>query len=198
VSESLIRRGASPPPLSVHSDGGTLPGSTEFSDLYRRHHDDVRRWLRYLGATNGELDDVVQDSFLVVLRRLNDYDPTRSFRAWLFGITRRVLMDARRSRTRREARQQRAETVVSARSPVEHVEDIEIREFVEGFLATLDEGQRLAFGLCQINEMSAPEAAEALGVPVKTVRARLRLARDKFKRAARDQGMIAGEGEQLT
>lgn len=167
----------------------------DFAALYRQHYDDVRRWLVFLGAPEGDCDDIAQEVFLVALRRFEDYDAERSFRAWVFGITRRTLSQALRTRRRRSKRERRAQARApdSQRvGPEVRVEVLELRAFVEGFVAGLGEEQGLPFVLCEVNEMSTPEAAEVLGVPVATVRARLRLARDKFRRAVAEREAAAG------
>jgi RNA polymerase sigma-70 factor (ECF subfamily) len=58
-------------------------------------------------------------------------------------------------------------------------------EFVSAFLADLDEPQAAVFHLVEIEGMSAPEVAAALGVKLNTVYARLRLARKRFERLLR-------------
>lgn len=160
------------------------PGGDRFAELYRQHYDAVHRWVRALGVTEARAEDTVQEVFLVVLRRLDQYDPGRSFGAWLFGITRRVARTNQRTERRGRAREVQAPLPEGVVPLEDAVQLRRVGEFVDGFLAGLDEPQRLAFVLCEIEGMTAPEAASALEVPAKTVRARLRIARDKFQRAA--------------
>ena len=154
----------------------------EFERLYRAHYDAARRWARALGAASEMAEDAVQDAFIIAFRRRESFETTRSFRAWLFGILRRVLSDTRRSARRARARELRVETGGRAPDPREVLALKRARETVDAFVAGLDEPQRLVFSLCELEELSAPEAAAVLDIPVKTVRSRLRIARKKFER----------------
>ncbi|HTU57497.1 MAG TPA: sigma-70 family RNA polymerase sigma factor, partial [Polyangiales bacterium] len=65
----------------------------EFDAVYEEHFDFVWRNLRRLGVREGELRDAAQDAFLVVHRRLAQFDGVGSVRAWLYSIVRRVAAD---------------------------------------------------------------------------------------------------------
>lgn len=171
-------------PCDSAPSAATTQGVERFEDLYRAHYDAAHRWVRALGVPDAHAEDTVQEIFLVVHRRLGDFDGRAHFAAWLFGITRRVVRTAQRSEQRARDR----ETQAPAPAGVLHIDDaVQLRrvaEFVDAFLAGLDEPQRLAFLLCDVEGLTAPEAARALEIPTRTVRARLRLARDKFRRAS--------------
>jgi RNA polymerase sigma-70 factor (ECF subfamily) len=165
----------------------------EFERLYRANYDVAHRWARALGASRDLAEDVVQDAFIIAFRRRDSFDPSRSFRAWLLGIVRRVLSERRRSSQRSRARESKVDATGAAADPHEVLALKRARELVEGFLAGIDRDQSLVFTLCELEELSAPEAAAVLELPVKTVRARLRIARKKFERTiarlrAREEG----------
>jgi len=150
--------------------------------VYRAHADFVHRTARQLGVTAAQVEDVMHDVFLVVHRRLAEYDG-RSMRSWLYGITRRVVLHQRRGDVRRE---RRAELAVVPRDTVDPERDVAAAQTiaqVERFLASLDDEQRTVFVLADIEGTPIPEIASALGVNLNTVYSRLRLARRRFERA---------------
>jgi RNA polymerase sigma-70 factor (ECF subfamily) len=161
-----------------------------FSAVFRDHHDFVWRTLRHLGVEDPLVDDATQDVFVVVHRRLGDFDARAPLRSWLIGICRRVAL---RYRERSARRGDRLEVVdadgpaVPTGDPEHAVQTSEAVEMVEQFLDALDPDKRAVFRLCEIEGMSAPEVADALGVNLNTVYSRLRLARRRFEETVRRQ-----------
>ncbi|MCB9751577.1 MAG: sigma-70 family RNA polymerase sigma factor [Myxococcales bacterium] len=158
--------------------------------VYREQLDFVDRCARHLRVPAAHVDDVVHDVFLVVHRRLPDFDPTSgaTLRSWLYGITRRVVMHHQRSARRMHARHARFSAArelsgVSAPSPAAALERDEAARAVQRFLDSLDDDKRQVFALIEIEGFSAPEAARALGVKLNTVYSRLRAARQRFELA---------------
>ena len=168
------------PPLRVAPDPPPIP---TFGSVYRAHAAFVRRSLRHLDVAEASLDDVLHDVFLIVHRRLADYDGRASMRAWLFGIARRAAMHHRRGRARRSRREERAPVPAPSPSPELVTAQREAARWVEAFVAELDAEQRAVFVLCEIEGLSAPEVAAATGTKLNTVYSRLRLARRRFERA---------------
>jgi RNA polymerase sigma-70 factor (ECF subfamily) len=153
-------------------------------ELYQRQFDYVWQTLRRLGVRPDDLEDVAHDVFVVVHRRLVDYDPTRPVRPWLFGIAYRVASEHRRrppatSRTAAPGVEV-AEIPDSGPSPERVLAGEEARRQVARALEKLPLEQRAVFVLHDIDGVSAPEIARALEVPLNTVYSRLRLAREKF------------------
>ena len=66
------------------------------ADVYRAHFGYVWHALRRLGVRTADLEDAAQEVFLVVHRKLAEFDATRPLRPWLFGILHRVASDNRR------------------------------------------------------------------------------------------------------
>ncbi|MDC0670910.1 RNA polymerase sigma factor [Nannocystis radixulma] len=180
------RGGQSPlemPPLAARSGpSGVAP---EFAVVFREHHDFVWRMLRYFGVPAEAVDDKVQDVFLVVYRRWDDFDRAGSMRSWLYGIARRVAADLRRGTARAERRLRAVPDPPPAVDPDQALAQAEAAAFVERFLATLDEDKREVFMLAEIEFLTAPEIAAATGVNTNTVYSRLRAARALFDRAVR-------------
>jgi RNA polymerase sigma-70 factor (ECF subfamily) len=162
---------------------------SSFHDLCSRYFDFVWKCARAFGCKSDEIDDVVQDVFLVVQRRLADLKEERLARAWIYSITRRVVSSQRRQRRERDSRA--ASDVDSLTSPdrsplaaAEHNGEVRV---LATLLDALDERKREVFVLSEILEMSGREIAETIGVPMNTVYSRLRAAREEFDAAAQRQ-----------
>lgn len=171
---------------------GNLP---DLHTVYVEHFDFVWRSLLRLGVSRAAAEDVAQDVFLVVRRRLQDYDGRGSMRAWLFGIARRVASDHRRGAGRAQRRLDLLPSPPPPSGPEEHVSAAEAAELVRRFVDQLDEERRLVFLLSELEGLSGTEISEALGLNRNTVYSRLRKARQKFERAvARELGRKRSDG----
>lgn len=160
------------------------------SEVYQAHFRYVWRCLRSLGVDAATLDDAVQEVFLVVARKLDEFNGDSKLSTWLYAI---VVHVARRHRTN-AARQARRLISDSAgafaegsphargdlRSEIEHTEQLALAQRA---LATLDDAKREVFVLACVEGMSAPEIAEVTEVPLNTVYSRLRVAKQLFDRA---------------
>jgi RNA polymerase sigma-70 factor (ECF subfamily) len=76
-------------------------GALSFALVYEQHFDFVWRSARRLGVAEASLDDVVQDVFVTVYRRLDAFEGRSSLKTWLFGIVRHTVRDLRRSARRK-------------------------------------------------------------------------------------------------
>jgi len=155
-----------------------------FERLYADHFDFVWSSMRRLGVPDELLDDAVQDVFVVVHRRLHEFEGRSSAKTWLFGIALRVARDHRRQRRRKGGHEPLpARLADRTPGPLEQAAAHEAIRFVDEFLDTLDEDKRAVFILADLEELTAPEIAESLGIKVNTVYSRLRLARRAFEQA---------------
>jgi RNA polymerase sigma-70 factor, ECF subfamily len=169
-----------PRPKSVSFD--TI--SVSFDTIYAEHFAFVWRNLRRLGVGESGLRDAAQDVFLVVHRRLPDFEGKSSVRTWLFTILRRVASDHRRRRGRKELRDaEDAELVPDARGagPEDQAVRGESRRLLLALLERLDPEKREVLILADLESMSAPEIASALECNVNTVYSRLRAARQLMR-----------------
>jgi RNA polymerase sigma-70 factor (ECF subfamily) len=169
-----------------------------FEAVYERHFDFVWRNVRRMGVSDGAVDDAVQDVFLVVHRRLGEFEGRSSLETWLFGIVLRVVRDHRRARARRDTRlaevQVTAETIgqPSGEGPHDDVARRQAVALLYRLLDELDEDKRAVFVLVELEERSVPEVAAALGLNLNTAYARLRAARQQFEAAMARQTATAG------
>jgi RNA polymerase sigma-70 factor (ECF subfamily) len=169
---------------------GTRFGPIEpFDKLYRAHFDFVWRCARGFGSTPHEVDDVVQDVFIVVQRRLADLRDEALARSWVYGITRRVVHAHRRRRRKGDSQAPIEVDALTSpdQSPLAAAEQSARLRLLSVLLDGLDEPKREVFVLSEILEMSGREIAETLGIPMNTVYSRLRVAREEFDKAAQRQ-----------
>lgn len=154
--------------------------------LYDRHFRAVLRLARCLMQQESEAEDVAQEVFLTVARAAASFDGRPSSRSWLFGITARLVLN----RARRGARflrfvqrlgAQPSEVQVSL--PDDTLVQNELRAQLAEALHKLTPAKRVVIVLAELEGLSGPEIAEALGIPVGTVWTRLHHARS----ALRDQ-----------
>lgn len=171
------------------------PRVLDFTAVYDEHFAFVWRSLRRLGVPERLLDDAAQDVFVVVHRRLGEFEGRASVRSWLFGIARRVAHDHRRRIGRKERTEELPEAVVDPHgaTPAADAERAEARRVLHEILGELDDGKREVFVLAELEQMTVPEIAEAIGANLNTVYSRLRAARQGFeaavaRRLARQRG----------
>jgi RNA polymerase sigma-70 factor (ECF subfamily) len=166
-------------------DGLRDDGLQSFDEIYGRYFPFVWRCLCGLGVVPGALDDAAQDVFLVVHRQLGRFRGESSSQTWLYGIARHVAFNHQRRARRKQAPLEPmvSEAAHPGPGPLERAADAEAAAFVEGFLAGLDAKKRDLFILAVLEEMTVPEVAATLSIPLNTAYTRLRSVRADFARA---------------
>jgi RNA polymerase sigma-70 factor (ECF subfamily) len=180
-TQRLVNTAPSQTSKGDESCADPLPGLEE---LYERHFDFIWRSLRRLGVADGALDDAVQEVFITAYQRLDAFEGRSSVRSWLFGITIHVAQRAHRNAKRQpvgEANEARLEACASG--PHDLAEHNESVRLLHQLISAMDLERRAVFVLTELEEMTAPEIADALGIPVNTVYSRLRIARRDFNAA---------------
>lgn len=161
----------------------------QFREIYDQYFEFVYRGARRLGVHPRSLDDAAQDVFLVVHRKLGDFEGRSSIKTWLYGITRRVAKDYRRRAGRKEKGLVSTDGPIgnqltsSQNSPDENAARRQAAATLEAILANLDDARREVFVLAEMEQMTAPEIAEALSLNLNTTYSRLRTARAEFEKA---------------
>jgi RNA polymerase sigma-70 factor (ECF subfamily) len=152
-----------------------------FGSLAARYERALFRFFCRMGAETDAAADLFQETILQLYERLDAYDPNRPFRAWVYGIAHLVWKDSRRQSARRCEHLNRL-TAMERGSPegplAEHDLDAELdRDLigvaVRGAVSHLSEEHRSVLILRHYQELTYPEIAEALGIPVGTVKSRL-------------------------
>jgi RNA polymerase sigma-70 factor (ECF subfamily) len=126
-------------------------------------------WAQRLGARGAEVDDLVQDVFIVLVQQLPNfrYDPTKSFRAWLWTLLANKLHDRRRRSTLRDGAGQLPD--VAGPDTVDAVDEAEYRHYLmrralELMQAEFQPATWKAFWECAISDRSAADVAVELGL----------------------------------
>jgi RNA polymerase sigma-70 factor (ECF subfamily) len=154
-------------------------------DVYREHFSFVWRSAKRLGIGESSLDDVVQEVFVIVHRRLGEFEGRSSLRTWLFGITLRVARDHRRSAARKSAdgSVDLDTLVATSPGPGEALEKADAVRLLHAILDQMDDERREIFVMAELEQLSMPDISETLGINVNTAYARLRAARQSFEDA---------------
>ncbi len=166
-----------------------VPG---FLELYRTYLDFVWSMTRYLGVQQSELDDIVQEIFVVIHRRLHTIKQPESLRSWIYSIVRRAVSGYHRTKRTRliETGTTRVEPDALQCewcTPQRIAEQSEQMRLLLTLLEKLDAPKREVFVLAELEDMTAPEVAAAVKVPLNTVYSRLRAARQELELALERQ-----------
>ncbi len=159
-----------------------------FAEIYRTYFGFVWSCTRRLGVTEAELDDVVQEVFIVINAKLATLEQPESLRSWVYGIVRRTVSTHRRAKRAKVA--YTAEYVARPEmqypqlpSPQQLAEQSDQVRLLWSLLEKIDPAKREVFVLAELDEMTAPEIASAIEVPLNTVYSRLRAARQELEEA---------------
>lgn len=158
----------------------------DFDTLYRAELPYVIRTLRRLAVREPDLDDAAHEMLVEVYEKLHLYDEARPLRPWLFGFAYRVARDFRRRTERRRAEplDDHPQIEDGAGRPEDLVERQEKQRLAVRCLASVPEDQAAVLILHTLDDVSIPEIARALSIPLNTAYSRLRLARRAFDAAA--------------
>lgn len=183
MQDCLFRDGKNPGSPSISQNlASPLPPSLTLRSIYETEFRFVWRSLRRLGVPAADVADASQEVFLVVHRRLAEFDYRCKITTWLYRICFNIASDRRRrAHVRREIPHEHSDLEQTrAREPVVS-EDLALFDWL---LEGMDLEQRAVFVLFEIEGYSGPEIAQMLDCPLPTAYSRLRLARAAFARAA--------------
>ena len=161
--------------------------SARLERLIQEHYEFVWRSARRLGVRSADLDDVVQEVFVVAARRVDEITHELGL---LFRACRHAASQSRRSVKRRRAvvDHQRLEHEIDRRAnPEQDAETAEARAQLQAILEEMPEEMRVVFVLFELEQFTMSEIAETLSVPAGTVASRLRRAREAFFARAADR-----------
>lgn len=159
-----------------------VPTSLSFDHVYETYFRFVWRVLRSYGMPAAFIEDATQDVFVVVHRRLAEFEGRSDIRTWLFRISRWVVTrERRRMRVKAPHDEIGDELPDPAATPYDLAVRSEAVETIERVLERMDDDKRMVFLLMDIEEMTAAQVAELLEVNVNTIYSRHRLARLQFR-----------------
>ena len=174
--------------LMIRLQGGD---ARAFDALFERYQSAL--WAYFFRNTRDSqlAEDLAQDTFLKLYNRFWDYLPSGRFKGWLFRIVHNLLIDdvrrkshdallhasKRRTSEDDDLMQRIADDLLP---PETTVEQQEISQLIEGLLDEIPADQRETFTMHHFSELSLPDIADAMDVPLATCKSRLRLAREKL------------------
>jgi RNA polymerase sigma-70 factor (ECF subfamily) len=140
----------------------------------------IRNLVRYLVRSDDDVDDIVQDALVTIVRRLETYRAEGALESWADRlVARATFAELQRRGQRRRIEPTIGETTAGASGPTQ--DEYVTRRRVVAALDLLPEPQRHALVLHHVLEMNVREIALELGVSQETIRSRLRLARTKLR-----------------
>jgi RNA polymerase sigma-70 factor (ECF subfamily) len=154
-----------------------------FNQVFEENFGFVSKSLQRLGVREADIEDIAQELFLAVHRALPTSDRTRPLRPWLFGFAARFASNYRRLSWHRGRELDDVPV-----SPKVH-DKLAAKHTVLRALAGLDFDKRVVLVMHDLEEFTAVEIAEELGLPLNTVYSRVRLAREAFR------GLVPVEGK---
>lgn len=165
------------------------PRPLTLADVYDELFPFVWRVARRMGVADSALDDVCQDTFVVVHRRLAEFEGRSSLRTWVFGILQHVVSGHRRSNARKSPAHRATpgldlESLAADQpSPLETASGNQAARIADALLDQLDDDKRTVLVLVELEGLAVTEVAEATGTNLNTVYSRLRAARSEFSAA---------------
>jgi RNA polymerase sigma-70 factor (ECF subfamily) len=201
------------PHLSVLTGGSRLPApragtaavaranpnrDAKFREIYERWFDDVVGWLYALGAPMSETEDLAQEIFLVVRRKLGRFDGG-NLAGWLYRIAQLTVRDHRRRAWFRNLVLRRQEVDFSkmphaASSPARSYETAETRHRFQMMVSKMSEKLRTTFVMFEVEGYSGEEIARIQDIPLGTVWTRLHRARKEFWKLVTEERGLEEEG----
>jgi RNA polymerase sigma-70 factor, ECF subfamily len=154
------------------------------ADAYDAYFEVAWRNLRRLGVEPDSIEDAVQDVFLVVHRKWETFRHQSTVRTWVIGICVRAARDYRRKRLRVVLNQDIDNSIaISPDCPAATFERLQATRTLMALLEGLGEDLRNMLVLVELEELSVSEAADAIGIPVRTAYKRLTKAHQPFEHA---------------
>ncbi len=190
---ALVNSPNTPPTSSSRwrAAASEVPISPSVKDSFDRVYAETASFVwtnaRRLGIHPSNIEDVVQDVFLVVHRRLGEFEERSSARTWVFGIMLNVINDHKRRFRRKESKNvppptsSETDLAGTGPNPENQAATRESLSIVQNVLEAMSEEKRIAFVLSQMEGLTVPEIAEITGESATTLYGRVRLARAEFE-----------------
>jgi RNA polymerase sigma-70 factor (ECF subfamily) len=161
-----------------------------FEEVYQETFPFVWRTVRRLGVVDSTRDDVTQEVFVTVYRRLGEFQGRCSVKTWVFNILMGIVRNYRRTRRRKGKGHALSTAVVDpavladvTADPSELASRAQAGRILHELLDELSEEKAVVFVMADLEGMTVPEIAELVNANVNTVYSRLRAARREFEQA---------------
>jgi RNA polymerase sigma-70 factor (ECF subfamily) len=152
----------------------------EVREVFHEHARYVWRALRHLGIPEADVEDLCQEVFVVVQRKLSEFEGRSELRTWLYGICLRVASDHRRRAHVRHEHPHPDPSEGLATSELGPEAQVAARSALRALLDQLDDDKRDVLVLYELEGLTMKEVAEVVGCPLQTAYSRLHAARDRL------------------
>jgi RNA polymerase sigma-70 factor (ECF subfamily) len=169
-----------------------LKGDREgFSGLYNKYKNRVFGFLIKMTGAREVAEDLLQETFLAAYRNALQFDRSRSFLSWLFGIAHKRTIDYfRHARVENDHQEEAVESVGSRMGlPDENIANENMRHIISAAVEKLDPYQREVFMLREIGGVPFKEIAEIMNCPINTALGRMRLALKNIRKDLQKRGI---------
>ena len=167
-----------------------------FTVLYRRRQGPVYRFALHMSGSSHVAEEVTQDVFVFLIQRGHDFDPTRgALGAYLFGVARnyvrRALERNYTDATLYSSADDEAHALVIEDDPADGIARRQTSTALWKAVLSLPEHYREVVVLCDLQELTYAQAAEALGCAIGTIRSRLHRAHDMLGKKLQHSAAVA-------
>ncbi len=153
-------------------------GELTAAQVFKEYASFVWRVLRRLGVAESDIEDICQEVFVVIHRRLGDFEGRSSLRTWIYGICVRTASDyRRRGYGRRELVTETPPEQIANDNAHDELAHHQARAILDRILDALDDDKRAVFVLYEIEQLTMAEVADAVSCPLQTAYSRLHAAR---------------------
>jgi RNA polymerase sigma-70 factor (ECF subfamily) len=160
--------------------------SLAFERLFRHFAPRVKAYLMRVGADAATAEEVMQETMVALWRKAGQFDPAKSsVSTWVFTIARNLRIDAYR-RERHPEIDPHDPALVPDEHPDVALESFQNIERVRGAMAALSEAEQVVLRLAYFEDKPQSAIAQQLGIPLGTVKSRVRLAFGKLRAALSD------------
>jgi RNA polymerase sigma-70 factor, ECF subfamily len=162
-----------------------------FSVLYNKYKNRVFGFLVKMTGTRDVAEDLLQETFLAAYRNAAQFDRSRSFLSWIFGIAHKRTIDYfRHARVETDHRQEAVESVGSRiDAPDDQLSNDNLRAVINSAVEALDPFQREVFMLRELGGVPFKEIAEIMNCPINTALGRMRLALKNIRKDLQKRGI---------
>jgi RNA polymerase sigma-70 factor (ECF subfamily) len=162
-----------------------------FSELYGRYRVRVFTFLLRMTGDRETAEDLLQETFLAAMRNADQFDRSRSFLSWLFGIAHKRAIDHFRHLKVEHDHSADAGDSVGSRieAPDEELSGRNLRHWISKAVEQLEPSQREVFMLREVGGVPFKDIAEIMGCPLNTALGRMRLALKSIRKELEKRGI---------
>lgn len=162
-----------------------------FSTLYDRYKNRVFGFLIRMTSDREIAEDLLQDTFLAAMRNANQFDRSRNFLSWLFGIAHKRTIDYfRHVKVENEHVDDTDKSIGSSpMRPDDKIESEHLNAIINEAIRTLDPMQREVFLLRELGDVPFKDLAEIMDCPLNTALGRMRLALKNVRKELKKRGV---------